>query len=108
MYAGAGLTQAVWDRLEAIALRSCGERIRSITGLGMTEASPSCTFALGPVMRAGHVGLPVPGCRMKLVPVDGKLEARFAGPRVSRSIGATRNRRRLPSMMNTTTARATR
>ena len=82
MYAGAGLTQAVWDRLEAIALRSCGERIRMITGLGMTEASPSCTFALGPVMRAGHVGLPVPGCRMKLVPVDGKLEARFAGPHV--------------------------
>jgi feruloyl-CoA synthase len=80
MYAGAGLTQAIWDRLEAIALETCGERIRMITGLGMTEASPSCTFALGPVMRAGHIGLPVPGCRMKLAPVQGKLEARFAGP----------------------------
>jgi feruloyl-CoA synthase len=82
MYAGAGLTQAVWDRLEAIALRTCGEKIRMITGLGMTEASPSCTFALGPVVRAGHIGLPVPGCRMKLVPLGGKLEARFAGPHV--------------------------
>jgi feruloyl-CoA synthase len=82
MYAGAGLSQAVWDRLEAIGLETCGERIRMITGLGMTEASPSCTFALGPVMRAGHIGLPVPGCRMKLVPSDGKLEARFAGPHV--------------------------
>jgi feruloyl-CoA synthase len=82
MYAGAGLSQAVWDRLEAIALETCGERIRMITGLGMTEASPSCTFALGPVVRAGHIGLPVPGCRMKLVPSEGKLEARFAGPHV--------------------------
>jgi feruloyl-CoA synthase len=82
MYAGAGLSQAVWDRLEAIGLQTCGERIRMITGLGMTEASPSCTFALGPVMRAGHIGLPVPGCRMKLVPSAGKLEARFAGPHV--------------------------
>jgi feruloyl-CoA synthase len=82
MYAGAGLTQAVWDRLEAIAIQTCGEKIRMITGLGMTEASPSCTFALGPVMRAGHIGLPVPGCRMKLVPMAGKLEARFAGPHV--------------------------
>jgi acyl-CoA synthetase (AMP-forming)/AMP-acid ligase II len=49
----------------------------------MTEASPSCMFTLGPVVKAGYIGLPVPGCDMKLVPVDGKLEARFADPHVT-------------------------
>jgi feruloyl-CoA synthase len=33
-------------------------------------------------MRAGYVGLPAPGCEVKLVPVAGKLEARFRGPHV--------------------------
>lgn len=84
MYAGAGLSQTVWDRLDAIAVSTRGERIRMITGLGMTEASPTCTFALGPVVRSGYIGFPVPGCRMKLVPVDGKLEARFTGPHLFR------------------------
>jgi feruloyl-CoA synthase len=54
-----------------------------ITGLGMTEASPTCTFTLDSVVRAGYVGLPVPGCTMKLVPVSDKREARFSGPHVT-------------------------
>lgn len=83
MYAGAGLSQTVWDRLDAVAERICGERIPMVTGLGMTEASPACTFALRGPIRAGYVGLPVPGCGMKLVPVDGKLEVRVAGPHVT-------------------------
>ena len=44
MFAGAGLSQAVWDKLEAHAEAEVGERIRIITGLGMTETAPSCTF----------------------------------------------------------------
>ncbi|WP_338761551.1 feruloyl-CoA synthase [Massilia sp. METH4] len=80
--AGAGLSQAAWDRLDGIAVRHCGESIRIMTGLGMTETSPSCTFGTGPIVRAGYVGVPAPGCRVKLVPVGGKLEARFKGPHV--------------------------
>ncbi|QGZ37590.1 trans-feruloyl-CoA synthase [Pseudoduganella flava] len=80
--AGAGLSQAAWDRLDGIALRHCGESIRIMTGLGMTETSPSCMFGTGPIVRAGYVGVPAPGCRAKLVPVGGKLEARFKGPHV--------------------------
>jgi feruloyl-CoA synthase len=80
--AGAGLSQAAWDRLDDIAVRHCGESIRIMTGLGMTETSPSCTFGTGPIVRAGYVGVPAPGCRVKLVPVGGKLEARFKGPHV--------------------------
>ncbi|CAM2158721.1 feruloyl-CoA synthase (plasmid) [Pararobbsia alpina] len=81
-FAGAGLSQAAWDRLERVTARYCGERIRIMAGLGMTETSPSCLFTTGWIMRAGYVGVPAPGCDVKLVPVDGKLEARFRGPHV--------------------------
>jgi feruloyl-CoA synthase len=81
--AGAGLSQAAWDRLDAVALAHCGESIRIMTGLGMTETSPSCTFGTGDIVQAGYVGVPAPGCRVKLVPFGDKLEARFAGPHVT-------------------------
>ncbi len=81
-FAAAGLSQSVWDRLDRIAEQHCGERIRMMAGLGMTEASPSCTFTTGPLSMAGYVGLPAPGCEVRLVPVDGKLEGRFRGPHI--------------------------
>lgn len=81
-FAAAGLSQSVWDRLDRIAEQHCGERIRMMAGLGMTEASPSCTFTTGPLSLAGYIGLPAPGCEIKLVPVGGKLEARFRGPHI--------------------------
>ncbi|GAA0741434.1 feruloyl-CoA synthase [Ideonella azotifigens] len=82
MYSGAGLSQAVWDRLDAHAERTIGHRVRMLTGLGMTETAPSCTFALGEDVRSGHIGLPNPGVELKLVPTDGKTEIRFRGPNV--------------------------
>ncbi|WP_150738901.1 feruloyl-CoA synthase [Pandoraea anapnoica] len=81
-FGGAGLSQAAWDRLERVTETHCGERIRIMSGLGMTETSPSCMFTTGPVMRAGYIGLPAPGCEVKLAPVGGKLEVRFRGPNV--------------------------
>jgi feruloyl-CoA synthase len=81
--AGAGLSQSAWERLDKVALACCGESIRIMTGLGMTETSPSCTFGTGPIVRAGYVGVPAPGCKVKLVPVGDKLEARFFGPHVT-------------------------
>jgi feruloyl-CoA synthase len=81
-FAGAGLSQAAWDALEQVSEAHCGHRIRIMAGLGMTETAPSCTFTTGPVMMAGYVGLPAPGCDVKLAAVDGKYEARFRGPHV--------------------------
>ncbi len=83
MFAGAGLSQPVWDELDRLAEETVGERIPMITGLGMTETAPSCTFALraGDV-RSGHIGLPCPDVEVKLVPIDGKTEIRFRGPNV--------------------------
>jgi len=82
MFAGAGLSQSVWDRLHHHAERTVGERVRMITGLGMTETAPSCTFAVGTDVKAGWIGLPVPGVEVKLVPLDDKTEIRFRGPNV--------------------------
>ena len=81
--AGAGLSQAAWEHLDQVAIRHSGESIRIMTGLGMTETSPSCTFGTGPIVKAGYVGVPAPGCKVKLVPMGDKLEARFAGPHVT-------------------------
>ena len=83
MFAGAGLSQPVWDELDRIAEQTIGARIPMITGLGMTETAPSCTFALrAGQVRSGHIGLPCPGVEVKLVPAGGKTEIRFRGPNV--------------------------
>jgi len=82
MFAGAALSQAVWDQLDAHGAATIGERLRIITGLGMTETAPSCTFAVGPDNQSGHIGLPVPGVEVKLVPDGDKTEIRFRGPNV--------------------------
>ncbi len=81
-FAGAGLSQAVWNHLDKHAVATLGRRVRMITGLGMTETSPTCTNALHDTVGAAHIGLPNPGCEVKLVPLAGKLEIRFRGPHV--------------------------
>ena len=82
MFAGAGLSQAVWDQLDRMPRPPSASACACITGLGMTETAPSCTFAVGTDVRSGHIGLPAPGVEVKLVPLDGKTEVRFRGPNV--------------------------
>ena len=86
-YAGAALEQPVWDRLHASAVAHCGERIAMNTGLGMTETAPSALMITETEVRAGQIGVPLPGMELKLVPVgDGrsrKLEVRYRGPNVT-------------------------
>jgi feruloyl-CoA synthase len=87
MFAGAGLSQAVWDQLDRLAVATIGERIPIFTGLGMTETAPSCTFEVrAALVRSGYIGLPCPGVEARLV-ADGdgpyaKTEIRFKGPHV--------------------------
>jgi feruloyl-CoA synthase len=82
-FAGAGLSQPVWDKLDKMAELACGERIRMLTGLGMTETAPFAICANGPFVKSAYVGLPAPGMALKLVPVEGKLEVRYRGPNVT-------------------------
>jgi feruloyl-CoA synthase len=82
-YAGAGLSQPVWDAYRELALETCGERIIMATGLGSTETSPMAMQTTWETDRAGTIGIPVPGVELKIVPRGGKLEARVRGPNVT-------------------------
>ncbi len=93
-YAGAALSQPVWDSLHRTQEAALGERIVMGTGLGMTESGPFALYITGPEVRSGDLGLPAAGLQLKLVDVDGKTEVRYRGPNVTpgywRSHEATR------------------
>ncbi len=82
-YAGASLSQPVWDGLEDVAVRTTGERIFMMSGLGSTETAPGAVSVTKPIDRAGTVGVPMPGVTIKLVPNGGKLEARIKGANIT-------------------------
>ena len=82
-FSGAGLSQPVWDKLEKVAAGHCGERIKMVTGLGMTETAPFAICANAHEVKSGHIGLPAPGVELKLVPEGDKVEVRYRGPNVT-------------------------
>ena len=82
-YAGASLSQHVFDGLDRMARSEVGERVMIITGYGSTETAPFAFTTTWPVDQAGHIGLPAPGMEIKLVPNEGKLELRLKGPNVT-------------------------
>jgi len=82
-FAGAGLSQRVFDEMKRLALDTCGEQILFLTGLGSTETAP---YALGRTWDsadASNMGLPPPGVEVKLVPFENKYEARLKGPNIT-------------------------
>jgi feruloyl-CoA synthase len=82
-FAGAGLAAHVWEALDDLAVDTVGAKIPMLTGLGATETAPFALSVAPETSRSGHVGLPVPGNDLKLVPNGGKLEARIKGPNVT-------------------------
>ena len=82
-YAGAAMAQHTWDELKAAAVRATGEEILLATGLGATETAPFALFQTRPQESPGNVGVPAKGIDLKLVPNDGKWEARVKGPNVT-------------------------
>jgi feruloyl-CoA synthase len=82
-YAGAALPQNLWERLEALALAEKNGELSMISSWGSTETAPSAAAVHYPIERAGVIGLPNPGCELKLVPAAGKLEVRVKGPNVT-------------------------
>ena len=82
-YAGAALPQNLWERLEQLALAEKGGNLSMISSWGSTETAPSAAAVHFPIERAGVIGLPNPGCELKLVPSGSKLEVRVRGPNVT-------------------------
>jgi feruloyl-CoA synthase len=82
-FAGAAISQSVFDEMKDLAAATIGERILFLTGLGSTETAP---YAFGRMFEADdptNMGLPAAGTVLKLVPNEGKLEARLKGTHIT-------------------------
>jgi feruloyl-CoA synthase len=82
-YAAATLPPALWGRLEDVAIAARGVRVPMIAAWGSTETAPGATIVHFPIERAGYIGLPIPGCEIKLVPNSGRLEMRARGANIT-------------------------
>jgi len=81
-YAGASLPAPLWRELVMIGKRASGRDIPMTTSWGLTETAPSITIINRAALAPGNIGIPMPGLDLKLVPHQGKLEARVRGPNV--------------------------
>lgn len=80
---GAKMPDAVYQRLQAQAVRHLGFRIPFVSSYGSTETCAGTTTVHWPSERAGLVGLPQLGVELKLVPLgDSRYEVRVRGPSV--------------------------
>jgi len=82
-FAGAGIAQHVFDEIQELAVATCGERILFLTGFGSTETAPFALARTWHADNAANMGLPAAGMELKLVPNEGKLEARVRGPNIT-------------------------
>jgi feruloyl-CoA synthase len=82
-FAGAALSQPVFDEMQELAQAASGERIMFLTGLGATETAPMAIARMWQSRDSTNMGVPVPGVELKLVPNEGKLEARVKGPNIT-------------------------
>lgn len=82
-YAAASLPQHLWEALESLSLETLGRKLPMVSSWGLTETAPAVTSCPYPPDRSGVVGIPLPGCELKLVPDGDKLEARVKGPNVT-------------------------
>ena len=82
-FAGAAIAQHVFDEVKALARQTTGEDILFLTGLGSTETAPYTMGRMWETHDATNMGLPPPGVEIKLVPAEGKYEARIKGPHIT-------------------------
>ncbi|MGY3620514.1 AMP-binding protein [Bradyrhizobium sp. USDA 10063] len=82
-YGGARLPDDLYDRMQALAVRTTGERIVFYTGWGSTETGPTSTGTYWDTERVGLIGLPFPGVELKMVPCGAKYELRLRGVNVT-------------------------
>lgn len=81
-FAGASLTGDTFQRMQALAVHTIGSPIPFISGYGTTETGPGISSTHWPSEGKGEIGLPFPGCEIKLVPVGDRYDIRARGPNV--------------------------
>ena len=77
-FAGAAIAQHVYDEIKSMA-----PGIPFLTGLGSTETAPYTMGRMWETSDATNMGIPPPGAQIKLVPMEGKYEARIKGPHIT-------------------------
>ena len=82
LYGGAGLPQALYDRLQDMSVAVTGKRVFFTTGYGATETSSGCMAIYFPTDEVG-IGLPMPGLTVKLVPHGPRYEVRMRGQMIT-------------------------
>jgi feruloyl-CoA synthase len=83
MYAGAGMGLEVWQRLTALAEARVAGGVPIVSGLGSTETGPFALYYTDKKDKPGNIGIPALGVTLKLVPQEGKLEARLKSPSIT-------------------------
>ena len=108
-FAGAALSQSVFDEMQELALATCGERIMFLTGLGSTESAPMAIARMWQSKDSTNMGVPVPGRGAQARSV--RRQARGAAARAQHHAGllapGTSSPRR-PSTRTASTSSATR
>jgi feruloyl-CoA synthase len=82
-YAAAALPQHLWDALLRLSREATGNSLPMVAAWGSTETAPLATDCHFQARHTGVIGVPVPGCELKLVPSGGKLEVRVRGLNVT-------------------------
>jgi feruloyl-CoA synthase len=82
-YAAAALPPHLWDALDRLARETLGGPVALVSAWGSTETAPLATSCHFQAEQSGVIGLPIPGCDLKLVSAGGKLEVRVKGPHVT-------------------------
>jgi len=83
LYGGAGLPRPLYERLQQLAVDTIGHRILFSTGYGATETSSGCMAIYFHTEDVG-IGLPMPGLRLKMVPLGDRFELRMQGQMIGR------------------------
>lgn len=82
-YSGATLAPHIAAGLDRVALSERGRTVLMVTAYGATETAPAALVPTEATAGLGVVGLPLPGITVKLIPENGKLEARLTGPTIT-------------------------
>ncbi|MDP9084870.1 MAG: feruloyl-CoA synthase [Pseudomonadota bacterium] len=80
--AAAPLPQHLWDALLELCRQAHRQNIPVVSAWGSTETSPLVTDCHFQADRTGVIGLPVPGCELKLLASGDKTEIRVRGDNV--------------------------
>ncbi len=82
-YGGAAMGQDIYERIQKVAIEITGTRVSLSAGYGSTETAPTTANVHWPNSVMGLIGLPLPGCEMKMAPVGDKFECRVRGPNIT-------------------------